>query len=140
MSGAWYDDGRAGRPAAPADGRAGPDHAAARMAALPAGRMPGGAIDAGTADPPTSGAAGRGDRRAGRRPHPPRSPWKGAGGVEAPPTGGLRGDSTRNAAYRRLPLSAQPNPPRFCLGGRASTAGMSRRNPGTMAGPKGQRI
>ena len=52
MGGAWYGDGGGG-PRLPTGGRRA-DHAAARMAALPRGRMPGR-----PGPPPTSGAAGR---------------------------------------------------------------------------------
>ena len=88
MGGAWCADGGGG-PRLPTGGRRA-DHAAARTAAVPAGRMPGGAMARPGCRPANErgggGGAGGGDgaarATAGPRQRGPtlRSPWKGAGG------------------------------------------------------------
>ena len=135
IGGAWYADGGGG-PRLPTRRRRA-DHAAGTMPAVPPGRMPGGAMDASTAGPPASGAAGRGDRRPGRRPTL-RSPWKGAGGVEAPPTGGMGGgqNTCRSAATAAcLRFRRSPTPPPNLMGGLGEHGGHDGRRTRAVDGP-----
>ena len=157
MGGAWYGDGGGG-PRLPTGGRRA-DHAAARTAAGPAGRMPGGPMAGQDAGRPTRRAAGRAvgagaaasERREGhgaglghlhfRRARCPTGLWGGpawmAGrGGAAPFSSPLTPTQHETRRTRRLPLCRRsPHPPRYCLGGAGEHRRLSRRNPGTMPGP-----